>query len=239
VLDDIGEQVSLRQFDISDRNRDRVSAMVQVMPWDVVGFNATASIGTDNRPDAQFGLQDNDMRSVTFGVDLAPRETVSLGAAYAFENYSTLQRSRQANPGAQFNDPTRDWETDMNEDVHTWSLTANARVTNRTSLDVLYEYVHGGAQYLYVVPPNSTLATPQQLPELRTRYHRASADVRHALTPRLALAFGYRLDKYGVDEFGRSPEILNTPLITAFVNTLYQWRPYDIHSGSLRLIYRW
>jgi hypothetical protein len=127
----------------------------------------------------------------------------------------------------------------MNEDVHTWSLTANARVTNRTSLDVLYEYVHGGAQYLYVVPPNSTLATPQQLPELRTRYHRASADVRHALTPRLALAFGYRLDKYGVDEFGRSPEILNTPLITAFVNTLYQWRPYDIHSGSLRLIYRW
>ena len=239
VLDDIGEQVSLRQFDISDRNRDRVSAMVQVMPWDAVGFNATASLGTDSRPDAQFGLQDNDMRSVTFGVDLAPRETVSLGAAYAFENYSTLQRSRQANPGAQFNDPTRDWETDMNEDVHTWSLTANARVTNRTSLDVLYDYVHGDAQYLYVLPPNSTLAAPQQLPELRSRYHRASADVRHALTTRLALAFGYRLDKYGVDEFGRSPEILNTPLITAFVNTLYQWRPYDVHSGSLRLIYRW
>lgn len=42
-----------------------------------------------------------------------------------------------------------------------------------------------------------------------------------------------------VDEFGRSPEILNTPLIAAFVNTLYQWRPYDVHSGSLRLIHRW
>ena len=41
----------------------------------------------------------------------------------------------------------------------------------------------------------------------------------------MALAFGYRLDKYSVDEFGRSPEILNTPLITAFINTLYQWRP--------------
>ena len=53
------------------------------------------------------------------------------------------------------------------------------------------------------------------------------------------MAFGYRLDKYNVDEFGRSPEILNTPLINAFVNTLYQWRPYDVHSGSLRLIYRW
>jgi MtrB/PioB family decaheme-associated outer membrane protein len=239
VLDDIGEQISLRQFDISDRNRDRVSAIVQVMPWDAVGFNVTASVGTDERPDAMFGLQDNDIRSVTFGVDLAPRDTIAFGASYAFENYSTLQRSRQANPGAQFNDPTRDWSTDMDENVHTWTFTGNARVSTRTTVDVLYDYVHGGAQYLYLLPENSTLATPQQLPELRTRYHRASADVRHVLTSRLALAFGYTLDKYGVDEFGRSPEILNTPLITAFVNTLYQWRPYDVHTGSVRLIYRW
>ena len=239
VLDDIGEQISLRQFDISDRNRDRVSAMVQVMPWDAVGVNVTASVGRDSRPDAVFGLQDNDLRSITFGVDLAPRDTVAFGASYAFENYSTLQRSRQANPGAQFNDPTRDWQTDMNEDVHTWSLSANAQVANRTTVDVMYDYVHGSAQYLYVLPANSTLAVPQQLPELRNRYHRATADLRRALTSRLALAFGYRLDKYSVDEFGRSPEILNSPLIPAFVNTLYQWRPYDVHSGSVRLIYRW
>jgi hypothetical protein len=184
-------------------------------------------------------LQDNDMRSVTFGVDVSPRESFGAGVSYAFENYSTLQRSRQANPGAQFNDPTRDWSTDMNENVHTWSFSANARVTNRTTVDVLYDYVRGGAQYLYLLPANSTLAVPQQLPELRNRYHRASADLRHALTSQLALAFGYQLDKYNVDEFGRSPEILNTPLITAFVNTLYQWRPYDVHIGSLRLIYRW
>jgi MtrB/PioB family decaheme-associated outer membrane protein len=239
VLDDIGEQLSLRQFDISDRDRDRVSAIVQVTPWDALAFNFTTSIGQDNRPDAVFGLQDNDMRAVTFGVDVAPRDSFDFGVSYAFENYSTLQRSRQANPGAQFDDPTRDWQTDMDENVHTWSFSANSRVSNRTTVDVLYDYVHGGAQYLYVLPPNSTLAVPQQLPELRNRYHRASADVRHTLTSQLALAIGYRLDKYSVDEFGRSPDILNTPLITAFVNTLYQWRPYDVHSGSVRLIYRW
>ena len=239
VLDEIGEQISLRQFDISDRDRDRLSAMVQVMPWDVVGFNFTASVGQDRRPDAIFGLQENDMRAITFGVDLAPRDSFNVGGSYAFENYSTLQQARQANPGAQFNDPTRDWQTDMDENVHTWSFSMNSRLSARTTVDAMYDYVHGGAQYLYVLPPNSTLATPQQLPELRNRYHRASADVRHALSSRLALAFGYRLDKYSVDEFGRSPEILNTPLITAFVNTLYQWRPYDVHSGSLRLIYRW
>ena len=239
VLDEIGEQISLRQFDISDRDRDRVSAIVQLTPWNAVGFNFTTSIGQETRPDAVFGLQENDMRAITFGVDLAPRDSFSAGASYAFENYSTLQRSRQANPGVQFNDPTRDWQTDMDENVHTWSFSVNSQVSARTTVDAIYDYVHGGSQYLYVLPPNSTLATPQQLPELRNRYHRAAADVRHALTSRVALAVGYRLDKYDVDEFGRSPDILNTPLITAFVNTLYQWRPYDVHSGSLRLIYRW
>ena len=46
----------------------------------------------------RFGLQDNNLRSITFGVDLAPRDTVMFGGSYAFENYSTLQRSRQATP---------------------------------------------------------------------------------------------------------------------------------------------
>ena len=32
ALDDIGEQVSLRQFDISNRDTDRFSTIVQVMP---------------------------------------------------------------------------------------------------------------------------------------------------------------------------------------------------------------
>ena len=31
---------------------------------------------------------------------------------YSSEKYTSLQASRQANPGAQFNDPTRDWTTD-------------------------------------------------------------------------------------------------------------------------------
>jgi MtrB/PioB family decaheme-associated outer membrane protein len=239
VLDDIGEQVSLRQFDISDRDRDRVSAIVQVMPWETVGINVTASAGQDTRPDTQFGLQDSDMRSVTIGVDVTPRDALVFGVSYAFENYSTLQQSRQANPGPDFDDPRRDWQTDMDEDVHTWTLNLTARLTNRTSVDALYDFVHGNAQYLYLLPANSTLPPPSQLPPLTNRFHRASADVRHVLNSRLAIAFGYRLDKWNVDEFGRSPEILNTPLITAFVNTLYQWRPYDLHSGSLRLIYRW
>jgi hypothetical protein len=199
----------------------------------------TAAVGQENRPDAAFGLQDNDMRSITLGIDVTPSETISAGGSYAFETYSTLQRSRQANPGAQFNDPTRDWATSMDEDVHTWTFNLGTRLSDRTTFDGAYDFVTGGSQYLYLLPANTTLAPPQQLPELRNRYHRATADLRYTLTERLALGLGYQLDKYSVEEFGRSPETLNTPLIPAFLNLLYQWRPYDVHSATARLIYRW
>ena len=35
--------------------------------------------------------------------------------------YTADQASRQANPGAQFNDPTRDWTTDSADTAHTVS----------------------------------------------------------------------------------------------------------------------
>jgi hypothetical protein len=44
ILSDMGEQVSLRQFDISDRTRDRVTAIVQVAPVESIGLNG--SVGT-------------------------------------------------------------------------------------------------------------------------------------------------------------------------------------------------
>ncbi len=237
---EIGEQISLRQFDISDRTRDRVSAMVQVMPWSVAAFNVTAAIGQENRPDAAFGLQDNDLRSLTFGVDVTPSETVLVAASYGLENYSTRQRSRQANPGVQFNDPTRDWDTDMDEDVHTWTINLGLpRVTDRIGLNVGYDLVRSTAQYLYLLTPDTTLAPVLQLPEYINTYHRASADLRYALSPRLALGVGYWLDKYDIEDFSRTPEILAAPVIPAFLNILYQWRPYDVHTGFLRLVYNW
>jgi MtrB/PioB family decaheme-associated outer membrane protein len=240
VLSDIGEQVSLRQFDISDRNRDRVTAIVQVVPMDSVGFNGSLAVGREHRPDAAFGLQDNDLRSFTVGIDLTPRDDVTFGATYGFENYSTLQRSRQANPGPQFEDPTRDWSTDMDEGVHTISANVDLpQVMPRTAVALVYDYVRSNAQYLYLLPPNSTLTPPQQLPPVRNEVHRAGIDLRRTLTGNTALGVGYAFDRYDVQDFAQSPATLNTAVLPAFLNLVYQWRPYTAHTGSVRLIYRW
>lgn len=240
ALSDIGEQVSLRQFDISNRVRNRVSAMLQVVPLPMLGLDASVGIGQDNRPDAAFGLQDNDVRSVTVGVDVTPAEAVQLGASYGFENYSTLQRSRQANPGPQFNDPTRDWSTDMDEDVHTVGASLDLpRLTSRAAVHVGYDYVRSSARYRYLLPPNTTLPAPVQLRPILNRIQRASVDLRYTLMSQVALGVGYTYDGYDVDDFALSPATLDSPIFPALIDLMYQWRPYTAHTGSVRLIYDW
>jgi MtrB/PioB family decaheme-associated outer membrane protein len=240
VLSDIGEQVSLRQFDISDRTRDRVSAIVQVVPASMFGVSASVAIGRESRPDASFGLQDNDLQAFTIGLDIAPGDRVGANLSYGFERYATRQRSRQANPGVQFNDPTRDWWTDLDEGVHTLGGSLElASAGRRIALTTAYDYVGSRATYVYSLAPNSSLVTPQQLSPVTNRFHTASVDARYVLSRRLTLGAGYRFDGYDVEDFALSPGTLNSPLVPTFVNLMVQWRPYDAHTGGVRLFYSW
>jgi hypothetical protein len=128
----------------------------------------------------------------------------------------------------------------MDEDVHTWSVNLDVpRLTNRTGLFVLYDFVGSNTQYLYGLAPNSTLVVPEQLPQLTSDFHRASATFEFALTPRVTLGVGYSLDKWEVSDFSRSEETLNAALIPALVNTLYRWVPYNVQSGFVKARWRW
>ena len=240
VFSDIGEQVSLRQFDISDRRRDRVTALVQVVPIASLGFNASAGVGREHRPGVSFGLQDNDFHTFTVGVDANRTDTLVVGTEYTFEHYGTLQRSRQANPGVQFDDPTRDWSTDMNENVHTVTASVDLpHVATRTAVRIAYDYVHANARYLYLLPANTTLAQPQQLQPVGNEIQRASADLRYSLSQRLGIGIGYLYESYDAQDFARSPGTLNSPFFPALINLMYLNRPYRAHVASARLIYTW
>jgi hypothetical protein len=240
VFSDVGEQVSLRQFDIANRTRHRVSAIVQAIPRDTVGLNVTVAAGSEHRPESAFGLQDNTLRAVTVGADYAPHDALSAGLSYGIERYSTTQQSRQANPGAQFDDPTRDWWADMRETVHTVSFGLELpRLTRRTAGQFAYDLVGSRSRYVYRVTPDTTLPQPVQLTPIRNVFHVLDADVVHTLGSRLALGMGYRVDVYDVEDFALSPGTLNSPLLPTFLNMMEQWRSYSTHTGVLRLIYRW
>jgi hypothetical protein len=240
VFSDIGEQVSLRQFDISNRRRDRLTALVEVVPISSLGVNASVGVGQEHRPGAVFGLQDNDLRTFSVGIDANRKDALLLGTQYSFERYSSLQHSRQASPGPQFDDPTRDWSTDMNEDVHTMTTSLDLpHVASRTSARLAYDYVHAGARYVYLLPANSTLVQPQQLPAVRNVIRRASADLRYSLSQKLGVGLGYWYDSYDAQDFARSPGTLDSPFLPALIDLMYLNRPYRAHTASVRLLYAW
>ena len=69
-LDDLGEQTSLRQFDISDFTANRFSAIVIARLGSNLSLNGTGFVGNDDRPDTGFGLLTHDVGGVASGLRL-------------------------------------------------------------------------------------------------------------------------------------------------------------------------
>ena len=74
VFSDIGEQVSLRQFDIADCTRTQGTLIITMMPTALFSISAWAGGGQDDRPDAQLGLTDSSFSTYAIGVDGAARQ---------------------------------------------------------------------------------------------------------------------------------------------------------------------
>jgi MtrB/PioB family decaheme-associated outer membrane protein len=240
ALDDIGEQISLRQFDISDRNSDRLSGIVQAMPWSAWSFNATASIGKEDRPGTGFGLRSNTNHAYSLGVDYVPRDKLSLGVSYSDEKYDARQASRQANPGPQFGDPTRDWTTDGTDRARTLTASMDMlKLWPKTDLRVAYDYSHAESRYVYGLTPNSSIPPVMQLPAVINAFQRATVDLRYALTRHLGAGGSYGFDRYRVNDFALGSETLTTLAEPSFLILGSLYRPYTANTVVGRLTFFW
>jgi MtrB/PioB family decaheme-associated outer membrane protein len=240
VLDDIGEQVSLRQFDISDRTSDRFSGILQLTPISSLGFNATASVGKEDRPGAVFGLRSNTNHAYSAGVDFVPRPAVSMGVSYEYEKYDALQNSRQANPGAQFNDPTRDWTTDGADKAHTVTASVDLlKLWPRTDIRCSYNYSHAETLYVYGLVPNTTLPPVVQLPTVTNELQRGTLDVRYHVSRHVAVSGAYWYDMYRVNDFALDANTITTLAEPSFLMLGSLYRPYTANTVMGRLTYLW
>jgi MtrB/PioB family decaheme-associated outer membrane protein len=240
ALDDIGEQISLRQFDISNRTMDRFSTIVQATPVGWLTFTGTASAGREDRPESVFGLRSNDNRSFSIGADYTPRDAVSMGISYGHERYDTKQASRQANPGPQFDDPTRDWTTSGADRADTVSASMDLlKLFSKTDVRFAYDYSHATSTYVYGLAPNSTLAPVVQLPPVVNTFNRLTLEATRRLRPHWTVGGSYWLDKYSVDDFALNPSTLNTLAQPSFLILGYMYRPYTASTLMARVGYIW
>lgn len=240
ALDDIGEQVSLRQFDISDRTSNRVSLVMQVTPVSALAINGLVSAGNEDRGATVFGLRSNDSRGYSLGFDYVPRPSISLGASYEWERYTSLQASRQANPGPQFNDPTRDWTTSGADKASTFNASMDLiKLLRKTDIRLSYDLSHAESLYVYGLAPVTTLATPVQLPAVVNELQRGTVDVRYRFTTHFGAGFVYWFDKYAVNDFAQGEQTLTTIAQPSFLMIGYLTRPYTANTFSGRFTYYW
>lgn len=235
----IGEQPDMRHYDIASRNRDRVTLTAGAVPFSTVSFNGSFAAGKDDYLESLFGLRDNHHRVYSLGMDYAPSDYYGAGLSYSFERYTSLSRSRQANPGVQFDDPSRNWATDTADRAH--SVIAHAEVKQfRQKIDINvfadYNRTRGLYQYLTgpvtdrtlpeeVVVPTS-LPPPTQLPLVRSELARGNLDVLYALSERWGIGVSVWYERYRVSDFTLDADAQSRLDPAGALLLGYQYLPY-------------
>jgi MtrB/PioB family decaheme-associated outer membrane protein len=239
-LHQIEEQPDLRYYDLANRDRERFTGLVDVMPNEALTLSLSAGFGSDDFDDSYFGLQESDFRTVSFGFDYTLPRGVNVGASYNYERYTGLQRSRSASPGQsppQETNPNRDWMADSKETVHYISVYVTPPRFGNTEARFSYDYAHARGDFFYTV--GSALPPPSQLPQTFNKLQNLRLDVRHRLSGRLALTAAYAYEPYRIFDFAFDPSVINSIVQPSSLVLGYTYRPYTAHTGIVGIRYYW
>lgn len=239
------EQPTMRHFDVADRDRDRVTALVQVTPGTMFGLSASVARGKDKYDDAKlgsggFGLKSYENRRYTVSADVTPNERVAGGVWFVREKYDALQRSRSAAAGVQFVDPRRDWTLNSDDKVDTVSAELTlAQIGSKVDVHASYQTSRSLSHYLHSVGADSVLPVPASFPPVKNTLDTATVDVFWPLSDRVGIGAMYRYDRYAVQDFLLDETMLSGLLLRGGMFLGYVFRPYTANGVALRLNYRW
>lgn len=256
ALTGAGAQPASRLFDDAERTRTRGTLMAVFTPLPIVDITGSITAGKDDYddPGQQFGLLEATNTGWGIGVNVTPNEMVSFGADFAREKYGTFQRSRNANPAPDpsWTDPNRNWEMDNDQDTN--NLGAYLDLTGaiaKTDIRFGYDYTDSGNVFDYGGPRIASLSAANTfiaLPTIDFKWHRATFDVRYHINERVGIGAGYWFEKFEenndwatIDSLG--PQGIRPETGTARIDWLgalttgYGVRPYQAHTGFLRVFY--
>jgi hypothetical protein len=243
ILEYYEEQPGLRHADISDRDRDQFQFIVTALPTSAFSINFTGSVGNDDRPDVEFGLQSQDFSAVGIGFDYSPSDALTMGFNYTYETFASLEASRSANPPPDptFTDPRRNWNTDIDENVDTVSGYVEVpKIKGKLDLGFNYDYTKAETSWLYGVPPDSTLTAPVQLPNATNSWAQARLAASYWWRRNLSFGVTYLYDRFNVNDWGLGAQTIDRLAFSdSFLLMQYNWEPYTAHTVWLKATYLW
>jgi MtrB/PioB family decaheme-associated outer membrane protein len=228
VLEDGGAQGGLRFYDEAPRSRNRGTILLTVTPVPIVDLTLSIASGKDtykdtaNTPNQEFGLLDNKNTSYNVGVNVTPMPHVAFGANYGRDQYTSYQKSRNANPppDPSWTDPNRDWYLSGDEKVNNVDLYVDViKAIEKTDIRLGYDYSDSDNGYIHSGPRITAFTTNvdpttgraacsstfpscfQALPAVTNRWQRLTADVRYYYTTKIAFGASYWFEKFSVTDF--------------------------------------
>lgn len=183
----------LRRYDQAAKDLDRISALVQLTPFDGnLGVTLHLLQATDDYEDeSDFGLLKSESRSWTVEADYAPADRWSVYAFYSNELYDTFQRGRQSASTPSTN-PLDDWTARIRDGVASLGIGGTYAVTDRADLKLFSRYQN--------VDGNNDLESPLGAFDIAsfddTRLWTSSAELEYRLTDVWRLSVGAWLEDY-------------------------------------------
>ena len=250
ALEEVGELSDMRHFDVANRDRTRYTFIATVTPGSTISFNASAGVGRDKYPDSGHGLQNYDSNQYSVGFDLVPDDRYDFSASYGWEDYSSLQRSRNASSDADVANPLRDWTTDYQGKVNFLETAFEISSIKKTIIKLTGDWNKSNDTYLYGLVTGSPLAAPEQLPPVKNELLRTEVDFTYEISHNLHFGAAYWFDDYKVEDFALGPDTLTgigfppvepglDPVPTNTMLLGYLYRPYTAHVGFVKLTYAW
>lgn len=260
-----GAQPGLRFYDEADRDRDRGALLFVLNPSPImdVTFQLTAGRDIYKGEGHEFGLLNNDNQSYNLGTSVSPLSTITLGANYGRETFSSFQTARNANPpgtdyGSWF-DTNRTWNLDNDEHVHNVMAYVDLVETfPKTDIRLAYDFSESDQAFIHSGPRITALAsnailTPgdnrpcpagvascfEMLPNVTNSWHRFTADLRYNLTTKIGVGASYWYEKLDITDFATVDVAPDVPRIDYLgsLTTGYGNRPYKGQTAFVRLLY--
>jgi len=211
-----GTQPGLRYYDEADRDRTKAMLVLSANPHDQVGvfFQYTTTRDTFLADDSipvgreQFGLLSQDINAWAVGADYAVNDMVHFGLTYGWDEFSALQKSRNANPPPDptWIDPARNWFLDNNEKVNTVMAYVDliGLAQSKADLRVGYEMNDSKNAFDYSGPRIDSLTAAGQfipLPNVVNDWTRFTVDFKYFVNKAVGLGVGYWYENFDVSDW--------------------------------------
>ena len=149
-----------------------------------------------------------------------PNAHIAMGANYGRDDFSSYQKSRNANPPPDptWTDPNRDWTMDNDEKVNNFDLYLDVlNMFKNTGLRFAYSYSDSDNGFLFGGPrvnpavPGSLAATKdafgnptfEQLPNVTNDWQQFMIDLKYSFNAKIGFAVGYFYEKLDVSPTSR------------------------------------